>query len=112
MISTFTIDENAPILVEFELQPGAYDVSLSSKEMAQKATEALDQAMNTIHNVARRVTATITSLPQPLTQVEVDFGIVLNMEVGAMIAKTGTSASLNIKLIFEKEEIKLEQSKI
>lgn len=108
-MSTFTIDENAPILVEFELLPGAYEVSLSPEEITQKASEALNQAMNTIHNMARRVLATVDSLPRPPAQVEVTFGIVLNMEAGAVIAKAGTSATIDVKLVFEQKETSHEQ---
>jgi hypothetical protein len=40
-MSTFTIDDNAAILVEFEPRPGAYEVSVSPQDIAQKSAEAL-----------------------------------------------------------------------
>jgi len=107
-MDNFAFDENAPILVEFELSPGAYDVSLSPEDMSKKATEALNQAMNTIHHMARRIMATVDSLPKRPTQVEVDFGIVLNAEAGALIARTGMSATMNIKLVFEQKQVENE----
>jgi hypothetical protein len=55
--------------------------------------------------MARRVTATIDSLPKQPKQIEVEFGIVLDMEAGAIIAKAGASATMNIKLILERNDI-------
>lgn len=104
-MTTYQLDENAPIYVEFELRPGAYQVSISPQEIAQKSAEALDKAMSTILQVAHRVIKTVSTLPQDLAQTEVEFGIKFNMETGAVIAKTGMEASINIKLTLKHKEV-------
>jgi Trypsin-co-occurring domain 1 len=96
--------EDPPILVEFEPSPGAYEVSLSSEDLAKKSAEALDRAMHTIRQMAQHVIATIDTLPRRPVQVEVDFGIVLNSEANALIAKVGVGATINVKLVLEPKE--------
>jgi hypothetical protein len=100
----FTIDENAPILVEFAVRPGAHDVGLvgdNIEELTEKSTEALDSAMNAIHKMARRVTETVEALAKRPSQVEVAFGLKLDAKTGALIAKAGVEANLNIKLVWD-----------
>lgn len=99
----FTIDESAPILVELYSRPGLQAVSLSPESLVDKSTKALDSAMNTIHNMARRVNATVESLAERPTHIEVEFGLKLDAESGAIIAKAGLEASLSVKLIWDRQ---------
>lgn len=100
-MSQYTHRENSPILVDFQLSPGAYEVSLSPQDIAQKSAEALDKAMDAIHHMAHHVAATIDGLPRRPKQVEVEFGIVLKAEVGALISKAGMDATINVKFTLE-----------
>ncbi len=111
-MSTFTIDENAPILIDFTSppaqrrgdQPGLRRASLSPADLAAQSTKALDSAMNAIHHMARRVIATIDALSDRPSQVEVAFGLTLDSEAGALIAKAGMEASINVTLTWEREK--------
>ncbi len=106
---TFTIDDDAPILVEFAPRPGLQQVALPSPaELAQQSAKALESAMNTIHNMARRVSATVKSLPiaERPSQIEVEFGLKLDAAAGAVIAQAGTEASFTVKLMWERREPK------
>jgi hypothetical protein len=103
MPTTFTIDEGAPILVEFTPQPGVVKASRSPAETAEQAAKALDSAMNTIHHMARRATATIDALVDRPSEFELSFGIKLDAEAGAFIAKAGVEASLSVKMTWERE---------
>lgn len=102
MPTTFTIDENATVIVEFPEKSGLQPVSrLSPREVARKSSEALDQAMNTIHHMARRVNATLNAMAEPPEQVEVDFGITFDADVGAVIARDAAECSISVKLVWE-----------
>ncbi len=99
----FTIDQNAPILVEFAPRPGVQQVALIGdgiEKLTEKSAEALDGAMNTIHHMARRVNAAVHSLPQKPSTVEVEFGLKFDAEAGAILSKAGMEASVNIKLVW------------
>lgn len=103
-MSTFIIDEKTPILVEFTPGPGLHPTSLSPADIVEKSAKALDSAMNTIHYMALQVSDTIDALAKRPSQVEVAFGIKLNAESGALIAKAGVEGTLNVKLTWKRKE--------
>ena len=113
---TFTMDDDAPILVEFAPrapQPGLQETmrgwpSAPVGDIAEQSAKALNTAMNTIHNMARRVSDTIKALPmaERPSQIEVEFGLKLDAAAGAVIAQAGTEASFTVKLMWERREPK------
>ena len=103
-MSTFTINEDTPILVEFAPRPGVRQVSLSPDDLAEKSAQALDRAMGTIYQMAQRVSALRVTLPNEFTQVELEFGLKLEAEAGALISKVGGEASINVTLTWERSD--------
>lgn len=101
---TFTIDEHAPILVEFKSTAGVVRTALSPQDLTALSEKAITNAMNTIHAMARRVNDTIMQikLVERPSKVEVDFGLVLTAEAGALVASASTAASFNVKLTWER----------
>ncbi len=105
-MSEFYIDEGSPVLVDFALSPAFQQETLSPEELAAKSSQALDMAMNAIHHMARRVVSMkdqLSVLEQP-TMIEVEFGLKLDAQAGALIAQTGNDASINITLTWERED--------
>ena len=112
MTEEFTINTGEDeILVEFApLQmPGvrkASSFALGPEEMAGKSALALDKAMSTIRQMGNRVTKTIKSIEvvdRP-TKVELEFGIKLDADVGAYIAKVSAEAGIKVVLTWERSE--------
>ena len=89
------------ILVDFPPRPGVVKVSTSPEDMAERSARAVDRAMQTIREMAERVTATVRGIAEKPQQVEVAFGLKLDAEVGALIAKTGVEASINVKITWK-----------
>ncbi|MCX9010572.1 MAG: CU044_2847 family protein [Candidatus Methanoperedens sp.] len=103
-MSTFTIDKNAPVFVELTPRPGLKQVSAATPEdIAEKSGKALDSSMNTIHHMATRVSSMIDALVDQPNQVDVEFGLKFDTEMGAIIAKAGMEASINVKLTWERK---------
>ena len=100
-MSDFKIDENAPIFIEFAVEPGVRSVAISPADIAEKSKEAVDSAMNTIHNMASRVITTIEGLVQRPSAVEVSFGLKFDAKTGVIVAKAGIEASINVKLTWQ-----------
>ncbi len=105
-MSMVTPDENAPILVEWTPRPGRQPVSQLSDAIG-RGEEALRSAMDTVHKVAQQVAATISDLaghPQQrtLNKVEVEFGLKLDAEAGAFIAKAGVESSITVKMTWKR----------
>ncbi len=100
---------NDVILVEFPETPGLQPVSirtLSVDSLAEKSVNALDKAMGTIRSMATRAVDAVKGLSDPPDEVELSFGIKLDAEAGAMVAKASTEASINVTLTWQREEEK------
>lgn len=96
-----------PILVEFPQRPGAVRalVTKDNLEELQKASDkALLQAMDTIQEVSLRVDDLHKRLPVEFSEVALEFGLTLDIEAGALIAKVGTQASIKVTLTWKRPE--------
>ena len=78
----------------------------SPADIAAQSEKAIASAMSTIHAVAQRVTATINSISERPSTVEVDFGLKLTANAGALVASASTEASFIVKLTWKHEEPK------
>ena len=103
-MSTIRIDENAPIIIDFPQKAGVRTVSLKFDDITEKSANAVQSVMNHIHNMARHVTDSVAQLKQKPSEVEVSFGLKFDIEAGAIIAKTGTEASINVTLKWENKK--------
>ncbi|MCP4537992.1 MAG: hypothetical protein GY832_12685 [Chloroflexi bacterium] len=111
MTEEFTINTGEDdILVEFAplQRPGVRQVSrtIAPEEIAGKSALALDKAMSTIRQMGNRVTETVKSIDivdRP-NKVELEFGLKLDAEAGAYIAKASTEASFKVVLVWEQSE--------
>jgi hypothetical protein len=96
-----------PFLVELVPKPGVRQLSISAlsrKDMELESAEAIDNAMKAIQTMARRISASMNDLEtesQP-SRVEVQFGLKLNTEGGALVSKNDEEATLKVKLILSR----------
>jgi hypothetical protein len=112
MTEEFTINAGEDeILVEFAplQRPGVRQVSSFSvrpEDMAGKSARALDKAMSTIKQMGNRVTKAIKSIDavdRP-NKVELEFGLSLDADLGAYVAKVSTEAGFKVVLTWEQSE--------
>lgn len=94
------------ILVEFPDQPGLVQASLDVdvEKWLEKSQEALDKAMTTIVGMAYRASQLRDRIPAEFTQAEIEFGVKLDFEAGALLAKAGGEGSISVKLTWEREK--------
>jgi len=91
-----------PIAVELSQVYGVQKAGLTSGELIDKSGKAFNEAMNTIREVAEKVTATIHPIAARPDEVEISFAIKLTAEAGAVIAKTGIEGTFSVKLAWKK----------
>ena len=97
-------DHEVTILVEFPQRPGLHEASLwnlSREELEARSKEALEKAMGLIADMARRASGLRDRIPAEFKQAEIEFGVKLDYEVGALLAKSGTEGSISVKLTWE-----------
>lgn len=107
-----------PILVEFETAPrvravarrgkGAEVRTVSRKkrqlteDLIEESERAVDGAMPIMEKMARKVTDKMDSLKDAKPdEVELAFGLKLDVEAGALIAKAGAEATLEVTMVWK-----------
>ena len=96
----------------FEPGHGLKKVSLSDDDLVERSNNALEKSMHVIRNMVQRVNSTMGGLTQKPSEVALRFGIKLDAEAGALIAKTGAEASIDLTLTWSnKDESKGPQPK-
>lgn len=103
-MTTTQIEENDEvILVELTPTAGVRSVSISPTDMLEKSKEAMDHAMKSIRGMAKKTVRTIKEIPisERPTTISVEFGLKLNAEGNAVVAKAGMEATLNVTMTWE-----------
>jgi hypothetical protein len=80
----------AVVLVQFDRS--GYE-EISRTDLVLESARAVERAMDTIKSMGERVSVTVASLGRRPAGVEVSFGIALEAEAGALIAKAKESTS-------------------
>jgi hypothetical protein len=70
----------------------------ASSEMVVKANESFESALDRVRWAAEGLLDRLTSLTRPPDEVAVEFGVKLNAETGAVIAKASTEANFKVNL--------------
>ena len=106
-MADFPTEEYIEVLVEFPPAPGRHKVARKPEDAAEESAKALDKSMRTIQSMAHRFTTAMNSLDnlRP-SEMELEFGIKFDVEVGAIITKTGLEANLNVKLLWKDGDVK------
>lgn len=96
-------DDDDVILVEFEDESGLRTVSNDPIELLTKSQMAIERSMKTVKSMAKKAIKTIQEIPvseRPST-VQFEFGIKFNGETGALVAKVGAEAAINVTMTWE-----------
>lgn len=91
------------IKVDFPQRAGLRQVALTPGDTLRRSREAVDAAMATIHAMADRVRHTVAGMIHQPEQVEVEFGVTLDAEAGALIARTSVEAALTVRMSWSRE---------
>lgn len=70
-------------------------------ELEQKSKEAMDRAMGTVRKMADRINSTMQTIQNKPDHIEMEFGIKLDAEFGAIVAKVTAEASMKIKMSWD-----------
>ncbi len=102
--TTYTAEQTT-ILVEFAPRPGVRQVSRID-DMTEKSAQALDKAMSTIREMGQLVSETVKSInvaDRP-NKVELEFGLKLDAEAGALVAKASAESSFKVVLTWARSD--------
>jgi hypothetical protein len=104
-------DDLEIILVDFKGSGGSLgQVSRSlspediTKQIVDQSQHAVNAAMGTIRLMANRTIATLDTMANKPSQVEVEFAIKLDAKAGAFLASAGAEGSLKVKLVWNNKD--------
>lgn len=103
IIHTTGSPEDNLVLFEISTQGAIRSSSFKPTELATRSAQALGQAMGAIQTLANRTTETIARLPQPPSEFELEFGIKIDAEAGAIVSKVSAEGNLKVKLVWRQQ---------
>ena len=77
-----------------------------TKQLVEQSQRAVNGAMGTIRLMANRTIATLDTMANKPSQVEVEFAIKLDAKAGALLASAGAEGSLKVKLVWNRDKDK------
>ena len=96
-------EDDEIIIVEFAPVPGVRSVSLSPKDVIEKSQEAIEDALKKMRGMAKKTAKSLKEIPiteRPNT-ISVSFGLKLTAEGGAVLAKAGIEAGINVTMTWQ-----------
>ena len=98
----FPFEEGGSILVEVESdteeQEGVVPAGRGPVQLTEKAGQSFEQALEKVQAIATGFKARLGALREPPNEVEVEFGLNMSVEGGAVVAKGGIGANFKVKL--------------
>ena len=102
-LAKFVLPDGSSIVAEVDDE--SFDSSrvmrggaIAPSEIVVKANESYETALDRVRWAAESLLNRLTSLASPPDEVAIEFGVKLNAETGAVIAKAATEANFKINL--------------
>jgi hypothetical protein len=98
----FTLPDGSSLLVEVDDQEPGIQRASRVDDLIVQAKTSLDGALDQIRAMATLTLTKLQDLPRRPDDLEVEFGVRLNAEAGAVIAKTQAEGHFKVKLAWRK----------
>jgi hypothetical protein len=100
----FPLADGGSVLVEVDGRPGVSPAGRGVDGVLGEARATFEKAVAGVRDAAARALAEFTAMTRAPDEVELKFGIKLDAEVGAIIARTGMQGQLEVKLKWRRGE--------
>lgn len=100
-LTRWKLDDGGEVLVE--VTPDGPEISPVSRggTLIEAASTSLGTALASVRGAASDVLGQFRQMPVRPSKIEVEFGVQLTAQAGAVIAKTSVDGHLNVKLTWE-----------
>ncbi len=100
----FSLEDGGSILVEVEGPEMGGMVPVSRGEgVPEKARQSFEAALDKVRPAAQAIIKKLRSLHDPPDEIEVEFGLKMSAEAGALIAAAGVEANYKVTLTWKRE---------
>ena len=100
----FPLDGDGSVLVEVEEPPGVTRVSRPG-DLPKTAKETFEKALLQVRDVANVALGQLRSMSRQPDEIEIKFGVKLDAQAGAVIARTGIQGHLEVKLKWRRDSV-------
>ena len=107
-LAKFPLKDGGFLTVETDADgpPGRVMRSSGASDVLVAATDTFESALEKVRVAAEAILHQLRSLVQPPDEVVVEFGVKMNAETGAIIAKASGEANFKINLSWKKNPVK------
>jgi hypothetical protein len=104
-LAQFPLNGGGVLVVEVDAadSPARRVMRGANPEAVATATATFESALQTVRSAAEGILHQLRSLAEPPDEVEVEFGVKMSAETGAIIAKASTEANFKINLTWKKD---------
>jgi Trypsin-co-occurring domain 1 len=97
------LNDKESVLVEVDPVPGLERAGRTA-DMLRDASQSLENALVQVRDAAAAAVARFMEMPRRPDELELKFGIKLDAQAGAVIARTGVSGHFEVKLKWNAEQ--------
>lgn len=103
-VISFRLSDGGTVLVEpvGEEGYGLEEIAASGGTVIRRAQEGLEEALDGIRRMAAEAHARMTSIDVAPQRLELEFGVKLSGETGAVLAKASGEAHLIVRAVWER----------
>jgi hypothetical protein len=98
----FDLEDGRSLLVEVDDDEPGIERASRLNDLAVQASVSLQSALEDVRSAANVAIEKLQSLAQEPDEVEIEFGIRLNAQAGAVIAKTEAEGHLKVRITWKK----------
>lgn len=98
----FDLEGGGSLLVEVDADEPGIERASRTDDLAIRASQSLDAAMEGVRSAADMTLAKLHAMAEAPDEVEVQFGIRLNAQAGAVIAKTEAEGHLQVRVTWKR----------
>jgi hypothetical protein len=103
-LMSFPLDDEDDVLVEVDLDGPEIGPVSRTGDLIKSAATSFDGALAHVRKAASIAVASFRDMDVRPDEVQVEFGVKLNAEAGAVIAKTGAEGHLMVRLTWKRAE--------
>jgi Trypsin-co-occurring domain 1 len=101
-LARFELDGGGSVLVEVDDEPGVQRAGRPGKLLVQEAKSSFANALADVRDAASAALNQFRAMTDRPDEVEIKFGVQMDAEAGAVIARTGISGTFEVKVTWRR----------
>ncbi|MEV1082146.1 CU044_2847 family protein [Streptomyces sp. NPDC050211] len=100
----FDLEDGGSVVAQMDQLEGGVVPATSASDVVARATGSFESALEGVRRAAASTLSRMSTLPQRPDEVTVEFGIQLDAEVGAVLARTGAQGHIQVQVTWHRKD--------